>query len=416
MADRGEIERILEANYGMPRRAPETWRYDPTTEPYPLPPRRGAELRQPAERPGDPMLGQVFNEATAAAFGRNVAHGNYGRALLDAAELAVGAFPGAKGRGRGPRAGEAGARKSAGAGPEAGGVPDRGGVPGGDRWVPASRGSVDPYVAVPGQPSVVKIPGHGELEARPIPQIEAAAREYAQSRGRPYEVAAGFDPLDIERSKRIAAAYEAMRNDPHDPAVRRAYDAMIEETLGQYRALDNKGIQFRFNEGGQDPYAKSPALGYIDMRDNGRLFVFPTVEGYGERGGLSREAVRNNPLLQDTGVKFGDRPALANDVFRAVHDAYGHNGPGNPFFRGPGEDRAFGHHSIMYGPEAIKAATSELRGQNSWLNYGPYADFNKGKSGADTKYAEQKIGVMPEWTWMEGLPRRRALPGTDVQD
>src|SRR5262249_44937515 len=50
---------------------------------------------------------------------------------------------------------------------------------------------------------------------------------------------------------------------------------------------------------------------------------------------------------------------------------------------------------------ALPALTTETRGQNSWLNFGPYAEHNKHASPADTHYAPQKIGLLPAWT-MEG--------------
>lgn len=214
--------------------------------------------------------------------------------------------------------------------------------------------------------------------------------------------------LDPDRARRIADAFEAMRHNPQDPLVQRAYQAMIDETLAQYKTLRNQGFEFRFNKPGEDPYAASPALGYLDMRDRGRLYVFPTLEGFGSGVKLSKQEIANNPLLGDSGIKFGDQPATFNDIFRAVHDAYGHNGPGNPFFRAPGEERAWQHHSMMYGPEGRKAMTTETRGQNSWLNFGPYGEQNQGKSAADTVYADQKIGVLPEFTWSEGLPPTRS--------
>ena len=140
------------------------------------------------------------------------------------------------------------------------------------------------------------------------------------------------------------------------------------------------------------------------MRDRGQLHVFPTLEGFGSGVRLTREQIANNPLLQDAGVRFAGQPATVNDVFRAVHDAFGHNGPGNPFFRAPGEERAWGHHSLMYSPAARPAMTTETRGQNSWLNYGPFGEQNRTANAADTVYADQKIGVLPEFAWTEGLP------------
>ncbi len=384
--------------------------------------------RAPAPRPSDPT---GADEGAAIQLGNQLAGKNWIDAIGTAAQLAMGAIPGAMRGGKGGTKGSAGPTGPATRpGSEAGGLPGRGGMGGGDRGLPPSGGSQHQYTAIPGQPSTFKLPGHAEpIEARPIRQIEAAARDYAHSRGRPYEVAAGFEswgPENIARSQRIARAYEAMKHDPTNPDVKRAYDALIDETIGQYKELRNKGLEYYFNRPGEDPYAKSPALGYEEMRREGSLSIFPTIEGHGSlsHGKITPEQVRNNPLLLDTGEmwrvgKQGSEraPVTANDMFRAVHDSFGHHGPGNPFFRGPGEDRAFGHHQVLYGPAAHPAMTSELRGQNSWLNYGDFpiasiggktaAEYNKGKSGADTLYAEQKVGIMPEWTWLEGLPTRK---------
>lgn len=244
---------------------------------------------------------------------------------------------------------------------------------------------------------MVRIPGHGEVEARPIPQIEAAARAHARSMGLEYNPPTFMPPFDPERARRIAAAFEAMRHDPTSPAALRAYNAMMDETLAQYRALREQGFEFRFNRPGEDPYAASPALGYIDMRDRGVLNVFPTREGFGSGVGSTAEEIANNPLLRESGVTISGQPATMNDLFRAVHDAFGHNGPGNPFFRWQGEDRAFRHHAPLYTRDALRGITPELRGQNSWLNWGPHGERNRTASAADTIYADQKINVMPEW-------------------
>jgi hypothetical protein len=216
----------------------------------------------------------------------------------------------------------------------------------------------------------------------------------------------GFDsypPFSEERARMIAAAYDMMANDPSNPAVRRAYDAMVQETVDQYNALKDSGIEFKFlREGMQDPYAASPALGYQDLVENGRLWVFPTDFGYGADTGSDYFGSAANPLLKRVG-RIGDKQdAVANDAFRAVHDAFGHFGSGNPFFRRQGEERAFLEHSRMYSPEARGAMTSETRGQNSWLNSGPYGLSNRTANTDDTVFADQKIGLMPSWTWEAG--------------
>jgi len=265
----------------------------------------------------------------------------------------------------------------------------------GDRLVPASSYRTE----TPGRPSQVMLPGGARFDAKPINPIEQAALEYMQRRGMDTTPMGEYPEFSEQRARMIAAAYDQMLDDPGNPAVKRAYDAMVQETLDQYNALKNSGIEFKFlREGMRDPYEASPALGYQDLVENGRLYVFPTDFGYGADVGSDYFDPRTNPLLTRVG-RIGDKDdAVANDAFRAVHDAYGHFGPGNPFFRHKGEERAFLEHSRMYSPEARGAMTSETRGQNSWLNFGPYGDANRKANVGDTVFAEQKIGAMPSWS------------------
>jgi hypothetical protein len=252
---------------------------------------------------------------------------------------------------------------------------------------------------IPGKPDTVRIPGTGEVAAAPIKELEDAAAGYMAKVGRPgaHQIDE-FPAFNEDKARRIAEAYEAMQHAPNDPAVRRAYDAMIEETMGQYRALKDLGLEFKANPPGHDPYAASPAMGYADLVKNGRLHFFPTEQGYGTLSGID-----DNPLLRRVGT-IGDLPnATANDAFRVVHDAFGHFGPGNPFFRHKGEDRAWYAHSQMYSPEATPAMTAETRGQNSWLNFGPYGESNRGAPSAQTVYAEQKAGIMPDWATIPAI-------------
>jgi len=263
------------------------------------------------------------------------------------------------------------------------------------------------YEPIPGAPATVNIPGIGKVEARPVPELEQAASNYMRSVGRPNEHAIErFVPLNEDFARQVAGAFEEMKHDPANPVVRRAYQALADETLAQYRAAKEAGLDIRFLKPGQaDPYAVSPALGYEDIMNRGRLYVFPTEQGFGSSGGL----LATNPLLKGAG-RVGDKPdALINDAFRVVHDLYGHFGPGNPFFRAPGEERAYQLHSRMYSPEARPAAATETRGQNSWVNFGPYGEKNRTALGGETIYADQKTGILPEWA-ME-LPPEKAEGG-----
>lgn len=248
--------------------------------------------------------------------------------------------------------------------------------------------------SIPGKPDTVSIPGTGTVEAAPIAELQDSADSYMRRIGRDGEHRIDAYPeFNEDRARAIAQAFEAMKHQPGNREVRRAYDAMIDETLAQYESLKGTGLDIQFIPPGQaDPYAASPAMGYADMIENGHLWTFPTESGFG-----TLNDVHDNPLLKRVG-KIGDKgDATANDAFRVVHDAYGHFAPGNPFFRHKGEERAWINHSKMYSPEARGAMTSETRGQNSWLNFGPYAEQNRTASGADTVFADQKIGLLPQW-------------------
>jgi hypothetical protein len=193
-----------------------------------------------------------------------------------------------------------------------------------------------------------------------------------------------------------------MLHAPNDPKVKAAYDAMIDETLDQWNEIKKSGLKVEFiRPDMQDPYAKSPRAAIMDVRDNNHLWVFPTESGFG--GTKSADVdISGNPLLRKTGEVIDGVPVTANDIFRIVHDYFGHIKYGHGF-RADGEENAWRAHSAMYSPLARKAMTSETRGQNSWVNYGPYGEQNRTASGADTQYAPQKTGLLPDWVIEEGL-------------
>lgn len=350
----------------------------------------------------------------------------------------------------------------------------------------------------------------------PDPRLIRVAEGYARSRGIDLRRQAEFVEVDPERAARIAAAYEAMPHAPNDPEVAAAYDDLIEQTIAQYRALEEAGYQFFFFGNDNDPYDGNPWNAMRDLRANQRMAVYATEAGFGvgaqiniglddpdggppldpqrvlnaivavggeieataqhqssseptlaiklkhaltqEQGDrlsemLNQEAIAQrtddergdlfgpmaskwgpynpdffvtyegrrasevaNPLLRDTGIRWGygspdgeQRPVLANDLFRAVHDAFGHGIEGAGF-RARGEENAWQAHIRLFTGKAVGALTSETRGQNSWLNYGPHGEANRTASVFETVFAEQKTGLMPSWTWEEG--RAGDMPAT----
>ena len=251
-----------------------------------------------------------------------------------------------------------------------------------------------------GMPDIVNVGGKLEQFGTDQRLVDIAS-DYAAKRGLLYNPLERYAQVDVERAKRIANEYEKMANNPQALPTKTSYDALIDETQAQYEALKKAGYKFEFMPKSGDPYG-NPRNAINDLVQNKHLYVFPTESGFG--GTRAKEALKQNPLLKKTDETWDGKPVLANDMFRAVHDVFGHAQRGVGF-RAGGEENAFQSHARMFSPEALPAATSETRGQNSWVNFGPYAELNKSASPISTQYAEQKTGLMPAWTWLEGLLR-----------
>jgi predicted Fe-S protein YdhL (DUF1289 family) len=252
----------------------------------------------------------------------------------------------------------------------------------------------------------------------PDPRIAALAERYARDNGIDYRRQAEYVAVDEERAKRIADAYEAMAHAPRDARVKAAYADLIRQTRAQYDALVADGYEFTFFDAKSDPYAGNPWAAMRDLRDNRRMAVYGTYDGYGTDG-ITGAQVDGNPMLADTGLRWRDQdgaehPVVANDLFRAVHDAFGHGLEGAGF-RADGEENAWNAHVRLFTGDAVGAITTETRGQNSWLNFGEHGERNRTASLEDTVFAEQKTGLMPEWAWSEGRAES-APPDPDDDD
>jgi hypothetical protein len=179
------------------------------------------------------------------------------------------------------------------------------------------------------------------------------------------------------------------------------YKKFIQETNMQYQTLLDAGMKFEVVDG--DPYTPNRA-GHQQMiadMENGVLKVLATESGFGDEA-----TSKLNPMLAESiYTDVNGRVMLENDVFRAVHDTFGHGMRGNTF--GPiGEYNAWLAHKEMYSPDARRVMTTETLGQNTFTNYGPHMRDAEGKllskadagyiKPADRPFASQKVALMPE--------------------
>lgn len=255
-----------------------------------------------------------------------------------------------------------------------------------------------------GLPRKIKVPGVGEVTAGPDPRVRAAARAYMKAAGMDYDPPATYAKVDVERAQRIAKAFDDMAHDPQDKETKAAYSAMITEVVAQYQVALDTGLKVEFIDFAKngDPYAASPRLMTEDVRNNNHMWVFSTADGFGS----SAMDVSDNPLLAPTKFKISGQTATANDMFRVVHDYFGHVKEGVGF-RADGEENAWRSHSAMFSPLARRAMTTETRGQNSWVNYGPHGEDNRTAKSGTTVFADQKIGLLPKWVTDEAVKVER---------
>lgn len=249
----------------------------------------------------------------------------------------------------------------------------------------------------------------------PLEDATKISDEYMLERGMSIEAIEPIKELNTENSKSIAAEFDKMKVTPNDPKTKAAYKAMVQETIDQYKKILSYGYKLEINN--LEPYENSADM-ITDLRDNKRMKIFSTESGFGDEA-ITPQQRKDNPLLQKT--KFKDvngQPLLPNDIFRFVHDFFGHAKFGNGF-GALGEENAWSIHSRMYSPLARLAMTTETRGQNSWVNFSGVNDKafevrdrarvlrrNGDVEGAKAltnkvyqmmSFAEQKVGLLPSW-------------------
>lgn len=262
----------------------------------------------------------------------------------------------------------------------------------------------DTYVDTQKQAYKKEVPAGKKLFNEPNPETAQISEEYKNSKGIEYGPGENITNVDTDRAMKIADAYEALQDSPNDPEVKKAYDALINETLDQFKAISDKGYKIELWDGEGEPYASSEEM-IKDLKDNKHMYIFSTEQGFGNEP-ITDNQRKQYRFLDDSGFKdVNGKVLLNNDIFRFVHDFFGHSERGNGF--GPvGEENAWDVHARMYSPLARRAMTTGTRGQNSWVNFGPQMRNEDGtlKKKGDEGYLEPnqrafatpKMGLLPE--------------------
>lgn len=258
---------------------------------------------------------------------------------------------------------------------------------------------------------------------QPLKEAKGIADDYMKSIGKDRVRPNKIEKINTNRAKVISNLFDKMESKDNSEETVRAYEAMAEETISQFEFIISKGYEVEINN--EEPYSSSSDM-ISDLRENKNMKIFSTESGFGDEA-ITDTQRESDPRLRKT--QFTDKngvPLLNNDLFRFVHDFFGHAELGNGF-GAIGEENAWNAHVRMYSPLAARAMTTETRGQNSWVNFSGVNDEafrirnqarvlrRAGKveeANALTNkvyeimsFAEQKIGLLPEWaSQAEGNP------------
>jgi len=223
------------------------------------------------------------------------------------------------------------------------------------------------------------------------------ADTYRQQNGVSGERPMTLLPVDANYMKRVADAQAKGQHSPGDPAVAKAYRALIDETRHMFQALGP--IEVTAWDGNGAPYA-SPAAMLGDIAA-GKLTLRLSDEMFGP--GADNPG---HPLNTASGLKTTDDRVLTNnDLLRIVHDVYGHGQSG---FRDDarGAYNAYHEHARLLSPEARQALATETLGQRAWQEFGQHLRRRDGTVPRETdvdylppnqkEFAEQKAFLIDE--------------------
>ncbi len=201
--------------------------------------------------------------------------------------------------------------------------------------------------------------------------VEDVARDYAEKAGIKYTPPSTYVPYDRDLGKALAAAYDKAAHNPDSPAVKKSYEALSKEVIAQYKAIEKAGYTLEPVVSQESPYKNGMDV-KRDLEENKHMFFNLSESAFGSQSGETVEKnLAHNHMLERSGISLGGKEMLVNDLFRAIHDFFGHARKGVSF--GPrGEFNAWREHAALFSKAAQGALAAETIGQTAWTQFGPH--------------------------------------------
>lgn len=199
--------------------------------------------------------------------------------------------------------------------------------------------------------------------------------------------------LDSAFIAEVAQWYDGAALRCECPDTHSAYAQFKLETFSQFEELVRAGVDIRPWVRSGQPYDRAQDL-FREVRQTGTLYVYLTRRGHGDDASSDRNEVtpprpQSHPMTSLTGIRIGNRDLMYNDLFRAVHDAFGHVME-QVNFSIEGELLAAREHAQLYSKSAHSVMLSETVGQICWFYAGPHLH-----DGGPRRYSDQKTEPMP---------------------
>jgi hypothetical protein len=200
--------------------------------------------------------------------------------------------------------------------------------------------------------------------------------------------------VDPQFCREVAAHFDAAPSREPGPALAHRYQRFAEENLRHYALLERAGVRLRPWRGDGQPYQGSDHL-VTEVTRTRELHVYLTATGHGPGA-----TAPGHPLCKPSGIVVDGVELLHNDVFRAVHDVFGHIMLGASMGVAGEFLAAFGH-MAMYSPEVHPVLFTEQISQICWFFRGAHLEDGTGRLPARGE---------PGWT----PPQRRPYPEQKV--
>jgi hypothetical protein len=178
--------------------------------------------------------------------------------------------------------------------------------------------------------------------------------------------------LDEDFCRAVADHFDRAPDTTSDPGVARRYRRFAAECREQYETVRRAGIDVLPSRDGGQPYRTSGEL-FRRVTAEGVLYVHLTDTAHGPPG-----ASGPHPLRELSGVVVDGVPFRHNDLFRAVHDVFGHLVGRNGF--GPaGELRAAYCHLPLFPADVQPVLFAEHVAQTCWFYFGSHLRDSDGR-------------------------------------